>query len=101
MAKPRCRRLIVSLLSRNKLTIVLRPGQIGLQRSARKFTLRGSKLELLGQQIIAAETDGEAPWSGSLAALARALPGFVWKDMQATVVLSNHFVQYVLVPWCG
>jgi len=38
---------------------------------------------------------GSQPWHGAL----EALKGIAWPRSRVTVVLSNHFVRYALVPW--
>jgi hypothetical protein len=38
---------------------------------------------------------GTEPWHGAL----EALKGVTWPRARVTVVLSNHFVRYALVPW--
>ena len=38
---------------------------------------------------------GAEPWHGAL----EALKGVAWPRSRVTVVLSNHFVRYALVPW--
>lgn len=91
----------MSLLYRRSLTIELWPGQILLRRAGHRLTLRGKKLDVAGQEVIAVEAKGDVPWAGALNALAQVLPRFIWRDMHATVILSNHFVQYAIVPWCG
>jgi hypothetical protein len=42
----------------------------------------------------------DLPWSGALKTLTTALPFFARHNMKVTVILSNHFVHYLLVPWC-
>ncbi len=91
----------MSLLYRRQLNIVFGPGQLVLQRTAYKLTRKGPAIDVLGDEIIQSVPDDVAPWSGALQALGEALPHLAWRDMQATVVLSNHFVQYALVPWVG
>jgi hypothetical protein len=42
---------------------------------------------------------GQARWAGTVTALTQALASTEAKRARATVVLSNHFVRYTLVPW--
>jgi hypothetical protein len=42
---------------------------------------------------------GAEPWEGAVAALARVAEEFAKASARVTVVLSNHFARYVLVPW--
>ena len=61
---------------------------------------RGWRLRVLDKRIV--EVSGEAtgrPWEAALAALAEALPESATSNTAATIVLSNHFVRYAIVPW--
>lgn len=95
----------MSPLSRNELSIVLCPEQIGLLRTERKLTLRGYQHYVRARKIIPCETGsraekpGEKPWSRAVEALESALPSIISRKMEVNVVLSNHFMQYALVPW--
>lgn len=42
---------------------------------------------------------GAEAWQGALAMLAQAAAGLARDAVNATIVLSNHFVRYALVPW--
>src|SRR5262249_21577236 len=44
-------------------------------------------------------TGNGADWRPCLEALEHGLAQAGWKDADATVILSNHFVRYALVPW--
>jgi hypothetical protein len=90
----------VSLLSSNQLNIVLCPEQVFLQSVAQRMTLRGFDNSILGSETLAVKTSGEHFWSGALDALGSALPHVSAQGATACVVLSNHFVNYTLVPWC-
>jgi len=43
--------------------------------------------------------NGAVPWRAALQALEAVLPGFASDKAAATVILSNHFLRYALVPW--
>ncbi len=90
----------MSLLSHNRLTIVLTPGRVALLSHGRRMTLRGVQHTVLDREHVASVAEGEMPWSGALQALGAALPRFARQDIQASVILANHFVDYTLVPWC-
>jgi hypothetical protein len=45
--------------------------------------------------------NGEAPWQPALRALQAGLSTFGSVRMEVTVVISNHFVRYALIPWDG
>lgn len=89
----------MSPLSRNDLSIVLSPASAALLSSGTKLTLRGTEHAIFDRAVIPSANRGEMLWSGALEALGAALPRFARHGMQATVILSNHFVSYVLVPW--
>jgi len=91
----------VSLLSRNQLDIVLYPKKIWLRRGERKLSLRGYETEVFAEKLVDCETpaDGEMPWHRSIRKLETTLPTFTGFKPEVNVTLSNHFVQYLLVPW--
>ncbi|MGH8736404.1 MAG: hypothetical protein ACREVC_03480 [Burkholderiales bacterium] len=82
----------MSRLSRERLLIALAPRSLALLRIARAPRARVVA-------TLASECEpraGAAPWEPVVAALARLIAE--QKDADATVVLSNHFVRYTLVP---
>jgi hypothetical protein len=85
----------VSPLLRDELQIALSPAGVAMVRLG-----RGLKQAAVSQQELAcaATQPGEAPWAKSLECLERALQEHKGKA-DATVLLSNHFVRYALVPW--
>lgn len=91
----------MSPLSRNELSIVLGPQQIGLLRTERRLTLRGYKRHVHARKIVSCEPDGSSakPWSPAIAALEAALPSVGGRGTEASIILANNFMQYVLVPW--
>ncbi len=61
---------------------------------------------LLRTKVVASQTElcgdaevGVAPWQPALSALQAGLPSLGVGRMDTTVVLSNHFVRYALIPW--
>lgn len=90
----------MSLLSRNELSIVLCPERIALLRTESRLTLRGYQRYVHARKILECEIvgDGEKPWKGVVKTLEMALPPLVGRKMGVNVILSNHFMQYVLVP---
>lgn len=79
----------MSRLFPDRLRIGLAPSEVSLVRE-RGF-LRKARLE----QTVACDPDfGTHPWDGALAALQGCD-----RTLRATVVLSNHFVRYAIVPW--
>ena len=91
----------MSLLLPDELRVVFSPGQLALVRIAREFTRRGLVRRVLARDAVPCDAvaSGEAPWDGALRALASALPGVAKRKDYATLILSNHFMRYTLVPW--
>lgn len=91
----------MSLLSHKALRAVLSPGQVVLVRLVREFTRRGLVRRVLAREIIPCDpvASGEAPWESAVRTLEAALPGMAKRNDSATLVLSNHFMRYTMVPW--
>lgn len=91
----------MSPLLRDELRVVLSPGQLALVRTAREFTRRGLVRRVLAKEIIPCDAvpGKEAPWDAAIRALEAALAGQAGRKVFATLILSNHFMRYVLVPW--
>jgi len=83
----------VSLLWRDELRVLLSPQRVCLQRRARG--LRPSVVE-----AAAAEVDGSDAfhWAAAVEALAALLKARPKRGADATVIVSNHFARYTLVP---
>jgi len=83
----------VSRLWRDRLLISLAPDAVALARVA-----RGLRPRIAAKQTLECDPAyGAAPWQGALAALAAALEPLRGERVDATVVLSNHFVRYAIV----
>lgn len=91
----------MSLLSPNWLEIVLYPDRVVLIHTKRKLTLHGYRKVILLHKIIPCQavTDDELPWHSAIRTLETALSMFVNLKPEVNVSLSNHFMQYLLVPW--
>lgn len=97
----------MSPLLRDELRIVLSPDQVLLARIGRSVGWRGLRRQVLEKRILscAAHAAGEgqgsatAPWGAALQAVESALGGNAGRKAFATVILSNHFMRYVLLPW--
>jgi hypothetical protein len=91
----------VSLKLRDELRIVLRPDQVVLARMKRELTRRGPERHVQTRQVIYCDpaTGDDLPWSVALRKLEAALPDFAGSKSHATVILSNHFMRYALIPW--
>lgn len=83
----------MSWLWRDELRLLLTPRRVHLQRRA-----RGARPVVVEQQEV--EVAGASPldWAGTLATLAELLAARPRRTADVTVVLSNHFVRYTLVP---
>lgn len=84
----------MSLLQRNELCISLSPQQINL--TMRRSGWRGANTQQLALPCI---STGPAPWTAPLAVLEKLLKQEQWSSGNVTVILSNHFVRYMLIPW--
>jgi hypothetical protein len=86
----------VSPSFRDELNIALSPGKVAMVRLG-----RGLKTAPVSRQefVCAAAQPGEAFWASALGCLERALQQHQSGKADATVLLSNHFVRYALVPW--
>lgn len=71
------------------------PDRVGVVRMSRGWP---RMLEGRIADSAAAGAD-DPPWAPALAALRESLATIEGRDAKVTVVLSNHFVRYVLVPW--
>jgi hypothetical protein len=84
----------------SEVRVALFPHQVALRRVERSLGLRGLVRRPGAAELLDADAAaGPAPWSGALAALEAAAAGC--RGAYATVILSNHFVRYALVPWSG
>lgn len=83
-----------------ELRVLLGPGQVSLSWAQRSFTLRGVRRTVQEAQAVPVESAAAAqPWRPALLALEAALPAAAKGRCAATVVLSNQFLRYALVPW--
>ncbi len=101
----------MSPLFRDELRIVLTPDQVLLVRIGRSVTWRGLKRRVLEKKAISCADyavsqgkGGEAqgcatPWGAAMLALEAVLSKQKGRKAFATVILSNHFMRYVLLPW--
>lgn len=90
----------MSLWSPNDLRVVLNPDHVAVVRLVRTLTLRGPRRAPSAERVVACDPDADAmPWRAALKALETVLPDFAGDKTAATVIISNHFMRYVLVPW--
>jgi hypothetical protein len=85
----------VSLSWRERVTITLLPQQVTLQRFTRGLrpTIKDCKA------LACAQAENATSWQPAVEALREALAHPNVESADATVVLSNHFVRYLLLPW--
>ncbi len=79
---------------RDEVRIALCPDRVVLARVSRRWRPR-----VTARQVVRCAEPGIAAWKPCVEALLRTLPEARWKDADATVIVSNHFVRYALVPW--
>ena len=84
----------MSRLSPERLLIGLAPDSVSLLRLS-----GGAKPRALDKRTLACDAAAGEPWEGAAAALARLAGEFAKASARVTVVLSNHFARYALVPW--
>lgn len=96
----------MSVLSRNELRIVLCPSHAALLAIEHRFTRRGIRHEVKRREVVTGDGAAGAARGGAkrrydkvLAALEAALPAFAAGRPAVTLILSNHFSRYMLVPW--
>jgi hypothetical protein len=84
-----------------ELRVVLCPEQVTLAPVRRSLTLRGVRRTFQEPQMMSlGGTAAAQPWRAALLALETELPVAAAKGRTtATVVLSNQFLRYALVPW--
>ena len=83
-----------------ELRVAVCPDQVALLQMQRRLTLRGPRRTLHDAYIVPCDgAGGGQPWRAALVELEAALPGYAGGRNAATVILSNHFMRYALVPW--
>jgi hypothetical protein len=86
---------------REELRVVLSPEQLLLVRIGLELNRRGLAHRVLEKKAVPCAAGGDTPWSAAVETLAAELPGVADTTVCATVILSNHFMRYALVPWSG
>ena len=87
----------MSLSLRDELRIHLNPYRVSIVRLHKG--LFQTKEVANKTEICDSIENGEAQWQPALRALETGLATFAGSNMNATVVLSNYFVRYALIPW--
>lgn len=83
---------------RNEHCIVLYPDHVVLISIRREFSRAGLARKTTATEIKSGFLPGEPPWAGSLQAMESAVPGLSGKNSRATVILSNQYLRYLLLP---
>jgi hypothetical protein len=82
-------------LWRDRLLISLAPDSVGFARVA-----GGPRPRLLAKQVLDCDPAfGAEHWQGAVTALSAAIAPLRAERLQATIVLSSHFVRYAVVPF--
>ena len=85
----------MSRLWRDRLLVSLAPGAVAIARIARGFRPR-----IVSKQVIDCDpASGTEPWQGAADTLAKAIEPFRSEPVDVTMVLSNHFARYSVVPF--
>jgi hypothetical protein len=85
---------------RDEHRIVLHPDRVVLARMKRELSRHGLKRHVQAiHELPCVPAGDDLPWSGALRVLEAALPEFSGRKSYATVVLSNQFIRYALIPW--
>lgn len=81
---------------RDRVHIALTPGRVILIRFG-----RGLHRQVRDKAIVpcAEPAAGEPPWQPAVIALQQALATPRWRQGEARVILSNHFVRYQMIDW--
>jgi hypothetical protein len=87
----------VSLSLRDELRVVIYRDQIQLVRIGRQLTLRGRQSRILEKKIFPFAIAEGAYSDAAIQALESALSGLEKKPAFASVILSNHFMNYAMV----
>ena len=85
----------MSRLLPDRLLVSLAPGTVALARAA-----RGLRPRIVSKQVIDCDPAfGAEPWQGAADTLAKAIEPLRGERVDVTVVLSNHFTRYAIVPF--
>jgi hypothetical protein len=86
---------------RDEQRVVLRPDRVIVAQMKREWTRHGLKRHVHSMQELPCllESGEGLPWSAALNVLESVLSELSGGKSHATVVLSNHFMRYALIPW--
>jgi len=84
----------------DELYVSISPGHVGVAQVQRKLGLSGVKREVTAKQSIVRSADIESlDWDWAVQEMDTLLTQYEDIHPNVVMVLSNHFVHYVLVPW--
>lgn len=90
----------MSLWSHRELRVVVGPEQVALLPVRRRLGVRGLRRTIDEPHVVSCNcTSGVPPWRAALHALETVLHGYDNGKASATVILSNRFMRYTMVPW--
>jgi len=92
--KQHCKRSIVLPSWRDEVRVALCPDRVTLARVSRRW-----RPEVIAKHVVQCSAAGSSDWKPCLEALQQALREPFVHDADATVIISNHFVRYAMVPW--
>lgn len=78
----------------NEVRIGLTPERVTLARVSRRW-----RAKVVAKQLVDCAATEPADWRACIKALELAVQEPAWQGAEASVVISNHFVRYALVPW--
>ncbi|HEV2008957.1 MAG TPA: hypothetical protein VGQ88_09580 [Burkholderiales bacterium] len=79
---------------RDEVRIALCPDRVTLARVSRR-----GRPEIIAKHVVHCSAPGTSDWKPCVEALHQALLEPFLHNADATVVISNHFVRYAMVPW--
>ena len=91
----------MSLWLHRELRVVVHPEQVALLQMRRTLSCCGLRRTVHDAYSVPCDSgaSGVQPWRAALLELETALPGYADGKTAATVILSNHFLRYALIPW--
>lgn len=91
----------MSHLLRDELRVVIAPEQVVLVDIGRTFNMHGLQRRIVLKSVVdCPPADGsKASWDAAIQALEAALPELSGRRVSAKLILSDHFMRYILVPW--
>lgn len=85
----------------DELSVEMTPGKLVLVRFGWKFGGRGLVKYIAAKSVVDCPPakNGEPSWTAAISTIKSMLPELALRKSVASIILSNHFVHYTLVPW--